>query len=705
MSGQNQTRWPRQLSWKEMPMLRLLLPLLLGITLGIFIPGLPLLLLGIGLSLGAVGCGLLTRRKIPYRLRHGYAFFCFLFWINAGSWLSLHHLAINCPNYFQRQHTSEAVWLGKVRDASSSSFPRAVIDMQGYWGPDKVSHPVKGKLLVYPEHPLEAGQIITFQCEFQPIPPKKNPMDFDHRRYRFFQNIHHQAYLKEAQYQVLRKEPPQRLEAWRNKQIADWKAQLKDPAVYSVATAMVLGYKEELPEEVRTMYAQTGASHVLAVSGLHVGLIYLLLTGLLRKGNTRKVIRIINTLLCLAGIWGFALLTGATPSVVRASTMFSFILVGKQLGRGISIFNSIAASAFLLLLINPFWLFHIGFQLSYLAVLGIVVFQPRWYQLWIPPNRLVDKIWTLITVSLAAQLATVPLTLYYFHQFPVYFWLSGLIVVPAAPFIIGLGILLTLFHSFIPAWIEVPALLLESLIKGVNWLLLEIQHLPYSVISDIYLPDTSLLLIFCGLFLLAWIWEFSYWKYFPLLLLLLNVVAVARLYSEAKTYTEEKIVVYSASGETLVDYLFRGRLITIKSSTLPEEKEMKIAGAFRKRHRVQWVETITIPESGSRLTLGNFEGRIISSKEQPDQIPEKQPLDFILLCKNPPVLWSEKASARVLIADASNWRKTASSWKEASVQKGWNFVDVRETGAFQLVFRPRRFAFPLRLSETSREID
>ncbi|MBK7409721.1 MAG: ComEC/Rec2 family competence protein [Saprospirales bacterium] len=386
MSGLKQTHWPRQLSWKEMPMLRLLLPFLFGITLGISISGLPSLFPLIGISMGALGCLLLTRRKIPYRLRHGYVLFCLLFWVGAGSWLSRQHLALNWPDYFQHLQPPEAVWFGNVRDASSSSFPRAVINIQGYWDATGVAHPAKGKLLVYPETPLECGQVVAFQAEFQPIPVKKNPMDFDHRRFRFFQNIHHQAYLKSAQYKVLKKEPPHWMEAWRNKQIADWKALLKDPAVYSVATAMVLGYKEELPEEVRTTYAQTGASHVLAVSGLHVGLIYLLLTGLLRKGNTRKVIRIFNTLLCRAGIWGFALLTGATPSVVRASTMFSFILVGKQLGRGISIFNSIAASAFLLLLINPFWLFNIGFQLSYLAVLGIVVFQPRWYQLWIPQS-------------------------------------------------------------------------------------------------------------------------------------------------------------------------------------------------------------------------------------------------------------------------------------------------------------------------------
>ncbi|MBK7409719.1 MAG: hypothetical protein IPJ40_17730 [Saprospirales bacterium] len=188
--------------------------------------------------------------------------------------------------------------------------------------------------------------------------------------------------------------------------------------------------------------------------------------------------------------------------------------------------------------------------------------------------------------------------------------------------------------------------------------------------------------------------------------LLLNGVALVRLYSEAKTFTMEKIVVYHVSGETLVDYLFRGMLITVKNTTLAEEKEAQIAGAFRKRHRIQRAETWYIRETDGRLPLGNFEGRIVRSKEQAVVgIPVERSPDFILLCENPPVSPVGQENAGVLIADASNWRKNVSSWKEASTQKGWNFVDIRETGSHQLIFKPKRFAFPPRLSRTNREID
>ena len=672
-----------QINWKEMPMFRLLLPMMAGIPLGIFLPYFPQWIPVAGMGVGALGCIWLTRRKIPYPLRHTYAFFCLFFWLSAGIGLSRQHLALEWPEYLIHRQDPENRWVGKVVEASASSFPRAILDMQAYWRPNQNGRRVKGRVLIYPEEPLEVGQVILFQADFQPIPAKRNPMDFDHRRYRFFQNIHHQAYIRKGQYQVIRKDPPDMLEAWRSKQIAQWKILLKDPAIYSVATAMVLGFKEDLPEEVRTTYAQTGASHVLAVSGLHVGLIYFLLTALFRKGS-RRIVHILNTVICLLGIWGFALLTGAAPSVIRAATMFSFILMGKQLRRHISIFNSIAASAFFLLIINPFWLFHIGFQLSYLAVLGIVVLQPLWYQLWIPPNEVLNKIWTLITVSLAAQLATLPLTLFYFHQFPAYFWLSGLIVVPAAPFIIGLGILMVLLQYAWQAGAWIPALLLKKLIAVINWILAGIQDLPFSVWTDIYLPGSSILLLFLGLLLLAWIWAFRHWKRLPVVLLILNAAAIVHFYVSTSYYLSEKLVVYYASGETLVDYMHRGTLITLKSATLSEEKEERIAGAFRKLHHVRAKETWSVREMGGYLKLGSFEGRVVYPKQEQIRSPGEKSLDFLLLCDTPRISAEEIGPVGVIIADASNWRGNVRKWKEACLQKECNFVDIREKGAFIL---------------------
>jgi competence protein ComEC len=676
----------RHFSWKEMPMARLVLALAPGIPVGIFSPISPEQVALTGMGIFGSGCLWLSRKKIPFRYRYIYGCCCLLFWFCAGVWIGHRSVSLNTPSYFLQQAIRDPVWLAKVEKVSTAGYPSAVMEIHGYWenGDWENYRGVKGKLLAYSEadQTIREGQLLLLRGTIREIPGPKNPMAFDNKRYRFFQNIHHQIRLRAGEYLVIGQEETAWYEQWRKQQIEWWKGHLPDPAVFSVASAMVLGYKAELPEDVRETYAQTGASHVLAVSGLHVGLIYLILSSIVGRLKWRPARIVIS----LAGIWGFALVTGATPSVVRAATMFSFVLVGQQLRRPISVFNSLAASAFLLLLIQPLWLFHIGFQLSYSAVLGIVVFQPRWYQLWIPPNGWLDKIWTLITVSLAAQMATLPLTLFYFHQFPVYFWLSGLIVVPAAPFIIGLGLALIVLQAIYPQWCWLPAEGLNGLIRLINFLLELIQNWPGSLITGIYLPVVGLLLLMLSLIMLGWIWERSMKKYLFIFLLLLNGAAVTRCIAEVKYFIRPKWIVYSIYGHTLVDYLHRGRLWTWKSGSLPEEREERVAGPYRKRHRIYLKKATVIPE--------RFAGKIV----HPDlaEMPH-----FLLISGNPSItgeLAEVQDAALWVIADGSNKKWALDKWEQLCREKGWTFVDTGETGAWEQTFSSGPEIFSLQRS-------
>ena len=665
----------RYFTWKEMPMARLVFALAPGIPVGIFAPVSPGQAALAGMGIWAAGCLLLSRKKIPFQYRYIYGCCCLLFWFCAGVWIGHRSVSLNDPYYFLNQAARDPVWLARVEQVSTTGYPSAVMEMRGYWENGEWSHyrSVKGRLLAYPEADqiIREGQLLLLSGSIREIPGPKNPEAFDNKRYRFFQNIHHQTRLREGEYRVVGQEGIAWYQRWRKQQIERWKAHLTDPAVFSVASAMVLGYKAELPEEVRETYAQTGASHVLAVSGLHVGLIYLILSSIVGRFKWRPA----RIAISLAGIWGFALVTGATPSVVRAATMFSFVLAGQQLRRPISVFNSLAASAFLLLLIQPLWLFHIGFQLSYLAVLGIVFFQPRWYQLWIPPNGLLDKIWTLITVSLAAQMATLPLTLFYFHQFPVYFWLSGLIVVPAAPFIIGLGLALIAMQAIYPQWCWLPAEGLNGLIRLINYLLEVIQGWPGSLITGIYLPAGGLLLLLLALIMLGWIWERHQKRYLYILLLLLNGVAASRCLAEVHYFIRPKWIVYSIYGHTLVDYLHRGRLWTWKSGSLPEDREERIAGTYRQRHRIYRKKEAVIPE--------RFAGEIVHPG-----LNASSP--FILISGNPAIiagLAEMRGNALWVIAGGSNKRWALAKWEQLCQEKGWTFVDTGETGAWEQVLK------------------
>ncbi len=234
--------------------------------------------------------------------------------------------------------------------------------------------------------------------------------------------------------------------------------------------------------------------HILAVSGMHVGIIYILLNTILifSKNKYGKVIKVI---IIVISLWLYAFITGLTPSVCRAALMFSFIAIGSIYSKQNNTYNSIFSSAFILLIINPFNFFSIGFQLSYVAVLGIVALQPIIYKSIYVKNYILDKTWSLFSVTLAAQIATTPLTLYYFHNFSTYFWLSNLIIVPMIPIITYLAILI-LIVPFLPIIQEYTSKLLIICIDIMNFVVAKIEVLPMYLITNIYINKIHILLMY-----------------------------------------------------------------------------------------------------------------------------------------------------------------------------------------------------------------
>ena len=283
--------------------------------------------------------------------------------------------------------------------------------------------------------------------------------------------------------------------AFAHKQAAKIKRHFKEDQA-GVLAALVLGQKNELNPKIKADYAAVGAMHVLAVSGMHVGIVayfvHFLLGFLLKEKIEQRILKAMLSILC---IWLFALLSGASPSVLRAATMFSIFLLGRQLYRQANIWNVIAASAFIILFFNPLSLFSLGFQFSYLALASIVYFQPILYRQIVWKNRGLDYAWQLTALGIAAQLGTAPLSIYYFHQFPTYFSLSGLVVVPLATIVLVLGILFLLTYPipFLSAIINsILALLLEAMNKSMEY----IAALPASVLSELQISDWTLLLLY-----------------------------------------------------------------------------------------------------------------------------------------------------------------------------------------------------------------
>jgi len=263
---------------------------------------------------------------------------------------------------------------------------------------------------------------------------------------------------------------------------------------YGVISALLVGDRSFLDPQLRNDFADAGAVHILAVSGLHVGIIYLLFLSLLNLFFKNRA-KLLKFLLVLLILWGYAALTGFSPSVLRAAAMFSFIALGKYHKRYGNIYNMIAASALILIALNPLLITQIGFQLSYLAVIGIVFFFPKFHSLWTIENKYLDKLWSLFCVSIAAQLATFPLSIYYFHQFPSLFMVTNILVIPLASFILYFGVAWIIF-LWLPYVCDVFAWITIILTRILNTVVERINAIPYAKIEDLYLSSVSVLLIY-----------------------------------------------------------------------------------------------------------------------------------------------------------------------------------------------------------------
>lgn len=330
---------------------------------------------------------------------------------------------------------------------------------------------------------LRYGDLICLQTNFQEIKPNGNPKEFDYSRYLRIHDVVHQGYVKSTDWEVVGNDGNAFYAG-----ILDIRHYLDNLLTKSglsnsnlmVAKALILGEKESLDRETLRTYSSAGAMHVLAVSGLHVGIVMLIFSFILKPIKRIPKGNVIFILSVLMAIWFYALITGMSSSVLRATFMFSFVIIGKEMEREGSVYQSILVSAFILILIEPFVIFQVGFQLSYLAVFGIVYLQPKIYNLFFTKYYFLDKIWQISSVSIAAQFATFPLGLYYFHQFPNFFMISNLIVIPLAFAILIVG-LVYFFVIWIPLLDRICFVILDFLLtilnKGVKW----IEDLPYSI--------------------------------------------------------------------------------------------------------------------------------------------------------------------------------------------------------------------------------
>lgn len=346
---------------------------------------------------------------------------------------------------------------------------------------------------------LEYGTKIIFSKKLQTIKNFGNPEAFDFERYCVFHHISFQVYLKRNEFIILPGKQKNIFKEYlfdtRQKILTILRTFLTNKKTAGLAEALLIGYKDDLDKDLIQSYSQTGVAHIIAISGLHLALLYSLLQFFLERIKLGKKISWIKPFIAMSFLWVFSFLSGASPSVLRSSVMFSFIVIGKQFSKSSSIYNSLAGSAFLLLCYNPFWLWDVGFQLSYGAVLSIVIFMKPVYNWFFIENKILDLIWKSASVTIAAQILTFPVTIYYFHQFPNYFLLTNLLAVPLSSLVL-LGELIICITSFIPAVASVTGVIVSWLIFILNSFIEHMQGLPFSIWNHLYINLVQLIFIY-----------------------------------------------------------------------------------------------------------------------------------------------------------------------------------------------------------------
>ena len=408
---------------------------------------------------------------------------------------------------------------------------------------------------------------LVFVGKYTPISPPKNPYQFNYKRYMERKGVYGRTEV--VAFSVVKNNTTGFMGS-----IARTRSHLAividkyfNQESSALLKTLLLGKRTDLDNEVYQHYVDAGAVHILAISGLHVGIITAILLLLLQKMPNLGFYRPLRYFILLAGLWTFAFIAGASPSVLRATVMFSFVGLSTLMRRKQGRFDALMLSMLFLLLINPYYLYDVGFQLSYVAVFSIMKFYPVMRKWWQPENKYLQWIWSLFLVGLSAQIVVLPISLYYFHQFPILFFVSNLVVVPLLqPILIGSIIALCLGSFGILPYAIV--FVLEKLIALMNFLVAFIAHQEMFIIRNI--PFTTPLLLSSLLTVFILIVFVHYRKYKVLIALLLSVILFQGVlfYYKYQLETTEEMLVFSKYKQKVITIRQGDKLSIYQTDTI-----------------------------------------------------------------------------------------------------------------------------------------
>jgi competence protein ComEC len=687
--------WP---IWKESPFIRLVIPLIAGIACQWYWP-VSVLFLWLLLAFSAMALWIFSMQPLS---RQYHAQWYNGTWLHAmlfttGSLLFYYKEIRHQNTSISSQYTAGNAVLVTIEEPLSEKNQsyKTIASVQAVLFDHSISKS-NGKIILYfqkdsiAQHLHYGKQLLLFKA-LQPVKNTGNPGCFDYQRYCTFQGISYQVYLKQGEYVTLKIENENLFRKYlfstREKIVGLIKKYIPGTKEAGLAEAMLIGYKEDLDKKLVQSYSDTGVVHIIAISGLHLGLIYWLLMLLCKPLSKHKTGRIIQPILIIAGLWLFSCIAGGSPSVLRSAVMFTCIVIGASINRKTSIFNSLAASAFMLLCFNPMWLWDAGFQLSYAAVLSLAVFYKPIYNLFFIQNKLLDLLWKSICVTLAAQILTVPVSVYHFHQFPNLFLIANLLAVPLSSIII-IGEIILCLVSIFPFVATGIGYLLHHIVYWLNTFIEQVGSMPFATMNDLLVSFPQLICLYAFIGAIAWWLLYNRKTGACISLMALLVFMAFRLVDVWNARQQKKLIVYNIPKHSAIDVIV-GQTCLFKADSTLQQNDLLQKFHLQPSRLLHRVINLYTPANSlaekNFFRFGNTSFLLIDTPLNLEQASSKIPVDIIILLNNPAIKMAQLAgvfTCRQYVFDASNPTWKVAKWRQECDQLGLPAYSVADRGAF-----------------------
>lgn len=583
---------------------------------------------------------------------------------------------------FEKPHSISLIIREKLK--SSTFNDRYIALVKGFDGQDQTGRIILNiqKDSLHPQFAIGTPLLIkgTLSKNKQPY----NPNQFDYSKYLENKQIYAQLYAEASDIKIgseIQKNIWYYSSKLRSRIIRNLENNNFNKNELNVAVALIMGQQQDISPEIIRDYQYAGAVHILSVSGLHIGFILIFVTFILKPiPNTRRG-SLIKLIIILLSLSMFGILAGLAPSVVRSVTMFSFVAIGNHLRRSVNIYHTLLVSVLLILHVEPSFLFDVGFQLSYIALFFIIWLQPLLASVWAPKNKIPKYAWDILTVSFAAQIGTLPLSIYYFHQFPGLFFVTNLIIIPALSIIMILGVLVMVLAAFngIPVFLSQ---LLEWSIYYLNKIINVIASFEQFIIQDIPLHFNLLLSGYLLLFtVIIWLKKPSFNK-LTVLLISIALLQLSYFNIQWKIKNEQELVVFSSKRSTLITER-RGENISVYAND-------SILKTVQKNNILKSYQIGNFSRLTAKKQLQNyiyFNGNKIFILDSSGIYPKNINPDIIILTQSPKINLDrlfQIMKPKMVIADASNYKTIQKQWKVSCEKQKIPFHATGEKGFYKL---------------------